>query len=216
MAIQLDATSQSTESNTSSKTLSHTCSGSDRILFVAGYIRGNGIVPTGATYAGQNMTKIGSNLVVSTNYYDKIFLYYLINPPTGANNIVVNFSSSNYNCIAGVSYTGAKQSGVPDASTENGPTSTQTLTTNLTTIANNCWTLLVGISVNGSVVAGSGTTKRADFVNGAIFDSNGAISPAGSTSLSFSNTNTENKAAIMISFAPFDVSTNPAFLLNFV
>lgn len=211
-AIAVNATSTGAESSSSSKTWAHTVSGANTILFVSGWIRGNGVNPTGVTYNGVAMTQIGTNLVVSTFYYDKIFLYYLIAPTTGTNNVVVSFGGTNYNATIAISYTGAKQSGVPDAATENGPTSTDYLTTTLTTIADNCWTLLVGFGKNMQQTAYTGSTYRIG-AGATIFDSNGVITPPAAYSMTFkvrADGGSENAVAQMISFAPAVAAAPPS------
>ncbi len=212
--IAFDTVTTGTESSTSSKTLAHTCNGSNRLLVVGGWVRGNGNNPTGITYNGVAMTQVGTNLVVSTLYYDKIFLYYLIAPATGSNNVVATFGSANYNFLYALSYTEVSQSSFPDASIENGPTAGTSMTTSLTTVADNCWTVLQGLSVNGALSAGTGSTLRNNNVsNSAIFDSNGAQTPAGSKSMAFTTTINENKVGQMISFAPVaSATTNGNFL----
>ncbi|NTW31404.1 MAG: hypothetical protein HGB12_02025 [Bacteroidetes bacterium] len=209
-AIAFDASSTFGESQTSSATFSHTCSGANRILFVGGWVRGVSNFVTSITYNGIPMTQIGNQIDVLNNggYHDKVFLFYLINPTSGTNNIIVTYTSTNWQCVSAVSYTGAKQSLQPDNFANNGPTSTNSLTTTLSTVADNCWTILAGLSDNGNTSAGAGTTLRKTASNAAIFDSNGPITPNGSTSLIFSAAS-ENKVAVMASFAPA-VSYTPA------
>jgi hypothetical protein len=213
MAIGYDAVSTATETSSSSKTWSHTCTGSDRILFVGGWIRGNGNNCMGITYNGVAMTQIQTNVVSSTVYYDKGFLFYLINPATGANNVVATFNSANYNNGISVSYTGAKQSAQPDNSNTQTTTSTSTTDT-ITTVADNCWTVLLCSSSNASGTAGSGSTLRGGSANAKFFDSNTAKTPAGSTSMSLTSVDTTGAAHIMASFAPAVASsTNSGFLM---
>jgi hypothetical protein len=61
MAIAVDATSQDHSATATSLTFSHTCSGSNRILFVGivGDITTDTV--TGVTYAGVSMTLVGKN-----------------------------------------------------------------------------------------------------------------------------------------------------------
>ncbi len=184
MAIAFDATSEGS-GTTSPVTLSHTCTGSNLILMVGITIYdadpGSPDVVTGVTYNGVPMTQIGK---VAHTPDSEDYLYYLINPATGANNISVSLSKTVSACvIRGASYTGVKQSGQPDASNTGGPTATS-LTTSVTTIADNCW--LVGHCYNdsgGNASAGTGTTSRSSASQVIFIDSNGAKTPAGSYSL---------------------------------
>ncbi|NTW31101.1 MAG: hypothetical protein HGB12_00430 [Bacteroidetes bacterium] len=200
--IALDATSSAVAGPESSKTWSHTCTGSNLILIVGTEVRGNGTAVTSLTYNGVAMTQIGSPLVGSTLYYDKIQLFYLIAPATGTHDIVLTHNGSYVGATA-VSYTGVKQSGQPDASTEQGPSSNGTYTTTLTTIANNCWTILLCHYANSGGTGGTGTTYlNLESMNIRMFHSNGAITPAGSTSLQTIGTPNDYVCHKMISIAP--------------
>lgn len=141
------------------------------------------------------------------------YCYYLINPPSGAKAILITAGSSHYLLGGSVTYSSAKQSGIPDASAINtaAGTGTANLTTSVTTVADNSWTLLFSWGGNGvsAPSAGTGSTARISGVAlpyWTIFDSNGAITPAGSTSmqstiLTAGNTNTQTHN--MVSFAPY-------------
>lgn len=213
MTIGFDAVSTATETLSSSKTWSHTTTGSNTILFVGGWIRGNGNNCTGVTYNGVAMTQIQTNVVSSTVYYDKGFLFYLINPATGANNVVATFNSADYNNGISVSYTGVKQTGQPDNSNTQTTTATSTTDT-ITTVADNCWTVLLCSSSNSSGTASTGSTFRGGSSNANIFDSNAPKTPAGSTSMSLTSMDSSGSAHIMASFAPFiSASSNSRFFM---
>jgi hypothetical protein len=86
---------------------SHTASGSDRLVIVAiswqDSIGDESI--TGVTYGGTAMSLLGS-----TQYTD---VYHLVDPPTGAQTIVVTWSGSNYKGAVGegTSFTGVDPAG---------------------------------------------------------------------------------------------------------
>src|SRR5262249_54398191 len=61
-------------------------------------------IVTGATYAGLPMT-LGTSSTRGENY-----TYYLINPTSGTNNVVVSFSGSTQSVSSAVSYTGTDTS----------------------------------------------------------------------------------------------------------
>lgn len=161
-------------------TYAHTCSGSNRFLYV-GVLTGNATVSS-VTYNGVAMTEIGSRTAVGSHF---ISHYYLIAPATGSNNVVVTVASSVLIISGATSYTGVAQTSPIDASATNAETTETTTTTNLTTTTDNCWTLLTSRgATDGNTNAGTGTTQRADTAGYIqLFDSNGVITPAGSTSL---------------------------------
>lgn len=191
-------------------TFSHTCSGTDRILFVGcwGGQSGKTAGITGVTYNGVAMTEILSTVPTGpTVLIQKLF--YLVNPSTGTNNVVVTRTGTGiYTWGHSVSYTGASQTGVPDASSVTTNTGTS-ITGTVTTVADNSW--LVGfVTDEGSatLTAGAGTVKRNDQVGwSAIADSNSAKTPAGSDSLVISSSASHAHTFQVASFKPAVAST---------
>jgi len=203
MAIAFDAATDGGAGG-SPLTFSHTCSGENRILFVACVDdTGGSSLITGITYAGVAMTKIAG---VQTPTDRWVTLWYLIAPATGANNVVITLSGGMVYAAA-ASYTGAKQSGVPDAYTSNTASNAPSITCTLTTIADNCWLVGSFKMVYGTTPSsGANTYQRltADYNRG-LLDSNGAQTPAGSKSMSLSKNN-QWWGMVMASFAPYVVS----------
>lgn len=117
MAIAIDATSSGFQLNTTSVTVSHVVSGSDRVLlvFVANgnnYPTATTILASGVTYNSVAMTSMsssGASNVIHGQWF------YLIAPDTGTHDIVVTMPSSQDVVVAAISLTGVKQTGFPDA-----------------------------------------------------------------------------------------------------
>lgn len=199
MAIAVDATSSGSASATS-VTVAHTCSGSDRILFVGLWVQINSDVVTGVTYNGVAMTQVGKVVNAGT---EALYLYMLVAPASGTNNIVASKTGSELIQLGAASYTGAKQTGQPDASTTNTGSGTS-LTTSVTTVADNSW-LILSAKHTGAASAGTNTTLRIDQSgNGqaSIYDSNAAQTPAGSKSLQTTTGASQTYAHVMASFSP--------------
>ncbi len=200
MAIAFDSSSNGAALPGSSLTYSHTCSGANRILFVGvDVFNPNTDDVTSVTYGGLAMTQIiKTNISVQRDY-----LYYLVNPPTGANNIVITKSTSVSIRSCSASYTGVKQSSQPDASASNTAASPVTsITKAITTIADNCWVVSFVFNDANVSTAGTGTTKRDSAASfHAIGDSNSAKTPAGSYSMQWTN-GTANFSMVMASFSP--------------
>jgi hypothetical protein len=189
MAIAFDAATDGGFSTGTSHTFAHTCTGSDRLLFVgiAGDHPSGSDDITGVTYNGAAMTLVAKEANAGLDRI--LYLYVLIAPATGANNVVVSATNVHDIFAGAVSYTGAKQTGQPDNSTTNvsgaSPTS---LTTSLTPVADSCWTIVMAGSyaANNAPTAGTGSTRRTydgTFGTWGLFDSNAAISPAASYSM---------------------------------
>lgn len=200
MAIALDAAvNGGLGIGVTSLTWSHTCTGSDRILFVGAFGDFATDAITGATYAGAAMTLVDKRQITGDRW---VYLFYRIAPATGANNVVVSANASIAIGGDSASYTGAKQSGQPDASATNVAGAATSITTSVTTIADNCWTILLAKNNGGGdPSAGTGSTRRAFGNEMGIFDSNAAITPAGAYSMQVT-ANSSNWAAVMASFAP--------------
>ncbi len=208
MAIAFDSASSGGTVASNTLTFSHTCSGSNRILFVGIEGDGSSDTLTSVTYNGVAMTRIDSISAASTaNRY--LYLYYLIAPATGAHNVVATVSSGTVVLGVSASYTGALQSGVPDSSNKGGATSGGSRNVSTTTVLNNSW--VVG-HFNGaaSPTAVAGTTLRATestYGFSTIGDSNGAVTPAGAKSLGITWSGSNGNGGIVASFAPVTSTT---------
>jgi hypothetical protein len=182
---------------------SYTCgSGANRILFVGvvGQIGVNTI--TAITYNGVAMTLIDAPHGTGLRFGA---FYYLINPASGANTLSITQSGGDYLIPIAADYSGAKQSGQPDAfATTTDANSNPSFTQNITTVADNCWTIMFTSSNSLGFTAGSGSTSRAsgNFGVSNIFDSNAAITPAGATSMTYTGGAGTSDVTIA-SFSPF-------------
>ena len=142
---------------------------------------------TGVTNNGTSLTDLG--------YYAKdpnglaLKTYYGFAPATSTHNIVVSASASCIRYAAAATYTGVKQSGMPDASGSGNPLSSSGLVSLLqatTTSSYNAWAIMAGVpSTAGTATAGAGTTIRQQ-QSGELYyaDSNGPV--FGPTGLSWS------------------------------
>lgn len=208
MAIAYDAFSDGgLSSSVTSLSWSHTCTGSNRLLVVGIIGDTTSDKLTGVTYAGVAMTLI-AKLQMPSNTWQ--YLYYLLNPTSGANNIVAT-GGSTMNVLGGqgVSYTGVKQSSQPDGYTTATPTATSCVTT-ITTTADNCWAVTMGrcTGVAPSTTATGGVNRGVSSYQG-MFDSNGVIHPAGSFSMTIfpNGGGTQTFCDLMATFAPVVTSS---------
>lgn len=210
MAIAFDASSDSGHVAASSITLAHTCSGSDRVLIVHTAIADteNVITVTGVTYGGVAMTKIGSDAVGTTNAR-RTNMWILIAPATGANNIVATFSGtpSAWGDVVGVSYTGASQSSQPDATAQQVTAQTTSVSQAVTTIADNCILVGVGLAGSNAITVGANTYARVRSTNDEVvaFENSGPLTPEtppGSFSLAYTSAGAYDLPLIVASLAP--------------
>ena len=212
MAIAQDAsTDGGATSSTTQVTYAHTCTGTDRILFV-GILVVDGDIVTSVTYNGTSLTQVEKMASFSTTQY--IYTYMLVNPDSGSNNIVIDTSSSTtiYTCAA--SYTGANQTGQPDANTNNTEDGTTSYTTTITTVADNSWAILLARNNNTSMTNVSEGTNSTEVVLGStaigFYDNSGAgsITPAGNFSMTVTSSSSDDWRSLIVSFDPEVAATH--------
>jgi len=177
-----------------SLTWSHTCTGSNLILFASAFGDFSDVI-TGATYAGVSMTLVGK---VKGGNDRWCYLFVLVGPSSGANNVVVSASSSVAIDGQSASYTGALQSGQPDSSNTKGQNTTS-FTISTTVVASNCW--LIGAFRDGSATAGAGANQLQGSNGLFTADSNGTV-PTGSQSMTYTNGSGADFGGVLASFAP--------------
>lgn len=209
-AIALDVATDGGKSSSTAGpwTWSHTCTGSNGILFVHG-----------ATYT-PTLTAVSYNSVAATqidttvaqgdaNYH--IYLYMVVGPSTGANTVSLTMSGTGQVGGMAISYSGASQTGQPDAHNHFSHASQfptdYSWTNSITTIAANCWIVIVSNGYYGVPVASTGVTDRKHNVHGSgpdmlVGDSNGPLG-SGSNSMTLSTAGGGGPdTAIMCSFVP--------------
>lgn len=202
MAIAFqEAANLGTNNSGSTWTVSYTVgAGANRILFVgASDLVQSSTDITGVTYAGVSMTKIAEGRAGTDRFST---LWMLVNPATGANNIVFSRTTSgSYIEAVAASYSGVKQTSQPDGTSVNQDTTDPNDNT-ITSTADNCWhMMIVHRATAGTLTAGTGTTLRANNSNNtALFDGNGAITPAGSNTITCSGVATT--VSLGATFAP--------------
>jgi hypothetical protein len=166
---------------------------------------------TGCTWNGNAMTQVPTNSPATFNPGTAVFVYlfyYAAGTGDGAaHNVVATRTTTARKFDIAVScYSGGAQTGIPDNSTSNTTASASSLTSTLTPNADNCWGLVAQAN-NRTGGAGTGSTIRASGIGTldydlSIYDTNAAIHPAASTSMTTTITSASSGCQIMVSFAP--------------
>lgn len=155
---------------------------------------------TGGTYNGVALSLLFTFVSpISDGNQQTITVYGLANPASGANTFNATGLGASNSTICLISYTGMNRSAiVPEASNSaysnsaGSNTQVTTLSTSVTTLTDNAWTILFASGGNNSpqlFTNGVGTTFRvSNNGNGlagaiGILDSGGAISPVGTSTL---------------------------------
>jgi len=205
-SIAFDATSNSgLKSSVSSYSWSHTTgSGSDRLLVVGhSHYYGQDRTVSSITYNGNPLTEARTDLNNSA-YKIRSALYYLVAPDTGSKTVAVTLSDSIAKCAGGaITYTGAAQTGQPDA--DNGATGdSSSPSVAVTTTEDSCWVVSVLAAIQS--ITGCANTQRwnisAMFSYGFGGSDEGPVSPAGEQSMSWSLFGNMAWAISATSFAP--------------
>jgi len=205
-SIAFDATSNSgLKSLVSSYSWSHTTgSGDDRLLVVGhSHITTSDRTVSNITYNGNAMTLVRTDFRSATNY-PRSALYYLINPDSGSKTVAVTLSGSISKCAGGaITYTGAAQTGQPDA--DNGANGSSTSpSVAVTTTEDNCWVVSV-VSATQSLSACANTQRwnvSLAWSHGLGGSDEGPKTPAGSQTMSWTLSFSAYWAISAASFAP--------------
>lgn len=162
-------------------TYNHTTgAGSNRLLLFFLQTVGGAVTET-PSYGSQFLTLVGSqtNAISGSTHY----IYALVAPATGTAAVHYATSGSAFNDSCVISYAGCAQTVVPDSLAQSGNAVSleQTRKATTTTVADNCWLVMSTVNAYGDGTAGFGTTKRKASGGGGmnVWDSNGAITPAG-------------------------------------
>lgn len=171
---------------------------------------GAGDVATGYTYNTDALTKINTSKNDGANR--RVYLYYRLGPDSGTNDAVITTSEA-LTINGGINlYSGVAQN-APAVSSTNEPDGTGTGTISLVTTVNNSWVGMFCSTESDESQAGANTTERySDPGLFGYYDSNGAITPAGSTSLNATATST-NWSMVMVQIAPPVVATTKLLAL---
>jgi hypothetical protein len=178
-------------------------SGANRLLIVnlLGGVSADDI--SSVTYAGSPMTLLGKVQAPSNGWQ---YIYYLLNPASGSNNVVITSASAHYLISQAASWYNVKQSAQPDALTTNtAPAGSTSISTSLTTVASGAL-VVQGVWSSGHLAAGQGATPiviESAFGSGGIFASTGSpVTPAGSVTMTSISDGTLSTSVIMASFSP--------------
>jgi hypothetical protein len=168
------------------------------------------------TWNGVSMTKAATQKYDTATPYLGVSLWYIIAPADGVTSIVATWTGTidTGGAIASF-FTGAKQSGIPDASNgaQDVSASGTSPSVNVTTVADNSWVIdCVYDKVSPTLTVGGGQTQIAQLAPNGGGDSaassyEGPKTPAGSVTMSWTASAGDDWATIAASFAPAVAAT---------
>ena len=199
-----DAVSSAVGSGAGPYTWSHTCSGSNRVLFVKVSYYDSADSVSVVTYNGVAMTAMSGSLVSNGQY--SVVWYYLINPATGSNTVSVSVTGSVFDFGgSAVSVTGADQTTAFGGVT----TATGTSTTPSVNVSSASDELVIdGLSIvhSGTLSVGAGQTQRTNEICGSGFIKHATSTEGGGATITMSWSNSSSQAWAISAFAAKPVS----------
>jgi hypothetical protein len=157
---------------------------------------------TAVTYGG-NALSLGAKVFVSGNRW--IYLYYLLNPPSGSNTFAITQSGGNYLIPVVAEYSGVLQSSQPDAiATHTDNVGGTSVVTTVTVANNGSWPVLCVQTNSVGYSSGTNATVRvqdAALHVTALYDSNAPVSP-GSYSMTANFGGFKTSTSAITSFQP--------------
>lgn len=210
LAIALDSANNGVATSTSPLTFSHTSTGTNLILTVAGAVFSatTSNLTVAPTYNSVSMTAVIGTSDWGAGGGCALRPWYQTNPSTGSNTISMPFTgTAPTGNAAAVSYSGARQSSQPDSTASN-----FSLSISLTTHANNSWA--IGWCGDVDAITANLTSRYTALLSTntvSYEDSNGPVTPAGAFTISYTGTSL-TPALIAYSFAPFSPTSNLSIL----
>jgi len=191
-------------------TLSHTTSWTDRLLLVTVSINNGWNTVVWVTYAGVAMTELGAVGYQQSTPWNtaSLYVYSLINPTIGTNDIVVTVNASSFFVsFIWTSYTGANQTTQPSVIGTQSQSNATSITKSLSVVRDYCWhfwaTNNVASSSDETTWTKTGNLQSFRQTSGykglAVADSNGAVAlGTQSTWFSYSSAILESHIALCI------------------
>ncbi len=192
MAIAFDNVSEGSTAGATGISANFTMGSGNGGILIASIMYQTAALNPSVTYNGVAMTSLLTT--GSPGNTNVIQVFYMQNPPTGANTLAWSWSGgSNPAVVFAISYLGV---GSIEASNSNTKSPSTTFSVAVTTITNNDWVLGLagywGSVLSGSTIAAtSGTSRQAIWHGASLFrgsvesDTNGGVS-IGSTTMNFS------------------------------
>lgn len=189
MAVAHDSSTDITRNSAATTfTFSHTCAGSDRCLL--SFARGpSDQTITGITYNGVSMTALPGTDGVGNTTFLANYGFYLLDPATGANNVVVTANTSTTIIAGAVSFTGVEDLDTAEEAEGISSAATDTITSESGDMVVDCWSANWGL---GDDTPGSGQTLWGAFSNGDDFQDLQGSYESGASSVVMDWTNTQN------------------------
>ena len=214
-AIAIDAISTANNANVTSITQAHTTgTGSNRLMMVGVSLKLDKAAPASVTYGGTALTLVGS---AANGSNAGIYMYRLLNPPSGTANVIVDFGGSTVStkgCVVGITtFTGVDQTAPLGTFVSNTGNST-TASTTATSAANELVFDVLDARQNTSVTPASGQTKLYDVLIGEVDGGSSTKAGAASTAMNWTFAASHEWAIGAINIKPATAVSTVTFTEN--
>lgn len=202
--------------NTTGNFNSPNVSGANTIGWVAVGARDATLADTEAsavTWNGSSMTKSSTKKYTTATPYAGVSLWYIIAPTAGVTSINVTWTGTiDTGCAIASFFTGASQTGIPDASNGAEAAGGANPTVSVTTIADNSWVIdAIYDKISPTITVGAGQTQIGQLAPNGGGDSmassyEGPKTPAGAVAMSWT-AGADDWCITTSSFAPYVETT---------
>lgn len=190
--IAFDAASGGNFTATTSKTVSHTTTGSNLVMIVALALDNGGSTNFACTYNGVAMTLVDATTGTDRN----VVMFYLIAPATGAHNVVASWTGNNTGEMDVRTYTGVHQTVAIGTPAKMDTGSTQQTSHSVTVTSATGELVVDAICAEGTPTVGSGQTQR--YSNSIFTDFSAGSDEFGAASVTMSWATATNKRSALI------------------
>lgn len=220
VGIAFDAKTDGSNTTGTSLSWTHTSTGSNLIGYVGIQSDFATDAVTTVTWCGTGMTLVKKDQRGGNSRWS--YTYQIVGQASGACTVTINTATSVYIEGGSISYSGANQSGQPDAS-NNASGDSASPTVVVTSVSDNDWCLQHIITGGGTLVTGSQPLRMS--INGGVrnsdfYDTNGVVHPAGVTTFNATISGSPTTYATEgVCFSPSTGAAvagfNPYYLMDF-
>ena len=206
MPVAFDAVTGAVADSSSSLSFSHTCSGDERVLYVAAAMQNINTDVSALTYGGVSLTIVERREGGIGTFDGAVEIWRLIAPATGANTVSVTFDAVDGIKAMAISWTGADQTTPNGSFTSNvGNSTTPSVDISSATdeIVFDYTTLTEESGTGPTFTVGAGQTERVNHSENAYARSGGSTEAGATTvTMSWTSSTSDNWVAAGLSVKP--------------
>jgi hypothetical protein len=152
-----------------------TIAGASNALFVILAKYNTGTEVSAMTYGGNALAQVTNSPVKNESNVDQVMVWYLANPPTGANTLAITDSATGEVAVGVVPFSGCHVSGTPHSTPQTAVSDNTTTPTSIV-VSSAAGEIVIDfqavrhLATNGTITAGGGQTEIIDMDTGTTTD----------------------------------------------